>query len=67
MSQDIKFGKLVPFGEGMPECTTPETVTVEGRTFTWDPIEMCYPGLYIEPADSDGTLTQDSYYEIEEI
>ncbi|QDP44723.1 hypothetical protein STANKTOSSA_51 [Microbacterium phage Stanktossa] len=59
------FGPMVPFGPGMEPFETPEWVEVEGRRFPWDPEQGCYVGLYIEPAYGD-TLTEDSYWEIEE-
>ncbi|AUX83201.1 hypothetical protein PBI_PEPPINO_51 [Microbacterium phage Peppino] len=60
------FGPMVPFGPGMEPFETPEWVEVEGRRFVWDPEQGCYPGLYIEPAGPNDSLTQESYYEIEE-
>ncbi|QDP44104.1 hypothetical protein SEA_MCGALLEON_53 [Microbacterium phage McGalleon] len=57
------FGPLVPF---MEEFTTPEWIEIEGRRFPWDPEQETYVGLYVEPYLTDGTLTEDIYYEIEE-
>ncbi|URC17909.1 hypothetical protein SEA_ENDOR_53 [Microbacterium phage Endor] len=62
----LTFGPMVPFGPGMEPFETPEWVAVGDRRFTWDPEQGCYPGLYIEPVDHDGTLTAESYFEIEE-
>ncbi|WIC89610.1 hypothetical protein SEA_GARDENB_52 [Microbacterium phage GardenB] len=60
------FGPMVPFGPGMEGFETPEWVEIAGRRFPWDAEQGTYVGLYIEPVDHDGTLTADSYYEIEE-
>lgn len=61
------FGPEVPFGSPeMEPFTTAEWIEIEGRRFTWDPEQGTYPGLYVEPWMTDGTLTADIYYEIED-
>lgn len=61
------FGPMVQWDTAdMAEFQTPEWVEVEGRRFMWNPAQGAYDGLYIEPGLNDGTLTQDSYYEIED-
>lgn len=48
------------------EFQVPEWIIAEGTKFVWDSESSCYPGLYIEPVNHNGLLTEDSYYEIEE-
>lgn len=58
--------ELVPF---MEEFTTPAWVEAEGQRFTFDQEQGCYMNeagevLMLEPVMSDGTLTEDAYYEL---
>ena len=62
MNTPLVLGPLVPF---MEDFTTPAWVEVEGERFTFDAEQGCYPGIYVEPVMSDGTLTEEAYYEIE--
>ncbi|GLI28491.1 hypothetical protein ARHIZOSPH14_27330 [Agromyces rhizosphaerae] len=59
------LGPMVPMGGDMEPFTTPAWIEVEGCRFHWDAEEGTYPGLYVEPWLTDGTLTEDIYYEIE--
>lgn len=52
------------------EGSVPSTITTpEGLVFTWDEDQGYFASatgaaIYIEPNDADGTITEDTYYEV---
>lgn len=64
----LVLGPLVPF---MEDFTTPAWVEAQGIRFTFDAEQGAYfdearNELYLEPTQTDGTLTPDAYYEVPE-
>ena len=61
--EKLQLGPMV-FSEALG-IETPAFLTVQRQTFFWSEQGGCYEGLYVEPDDNDGTISPDSYYEIE--